>query len=237
MTKRIAVIDFPPKGKETSWFVVNDRARKGDGGLVRCINEHGFEAWLIDYKSLDANRFDPNGFLAVFYASGWTQIRHPEKRNENPDTKEINPSLLAACEVYDKSIEAKTPVVAFTHGSQILTFYTGGNYFNLSEKRAIIHRGYKEASDSAKSHWLLNEPQELPPKSITAREHREYRIDLRGSQFQPLVNPDDISTGPAIAVHKNPDITAILLMIHPEYDKNLSAYKLMDNIFAKIGEG
>ncbi len=237
MSKKIAIIDFPKEGEETSWFVVKDIARKGDGGLVGCINDHGFESKLIDYRSLNSNKFDPNEFLAVFYASGWTHIKDPKKKEINSHTREINHALLPACEIYDKCVESETPIVAFTHGSEVLAFYTGGNYSPLKGEmqRKKVYKEYVADMQLPANHWLFNHPNNIFPGDIKARECRDYKIDLERSDFKALLWPEDKLLGPVIAVHKkDSDITAVLLMIHPEYDKNLSAYNLMGNIFAKI---
>ncbi|MCK5283663.1 MAG: hypothetical protein KAK00_09745 [Nanoarchaeota archaeon] len=235
MNRRIAVIDFPQKDNKTSWFVVNDsKNTDGKGGLVKRIEEHGFKPELIDYRTLDSNNLNPADFAAVFYASGYNHIRDTEKEKEDAQTREINPALKPTCEVYDKCIDEKIPVVGFTHGSEVLAFYTGGDYSKLPEerKRFDVHAGYKLTNlPVADKNWLLKD---VNIKDLAAREYRRYKSKLEGSPFNPLVYPYFKSAGPSIAVHEDPAIMAVLFMMHPEYDKDLSAYKLMENVFAKI---
>lgn len=236
MAGRIAVIDFPPKGKKTSYFVVNDKQHlSGDGGLVGRVREHDYQPILMDYRELNPSEFDPNKFLAVFYASGWTPIRDEEAKKKDEKTRKINPRLVAACEIYGKCIEARIPIFAFTHGSEILAFHTGGNYFELKEerKRFGVHAGYQAAHALVNMHWLFKN---IPIEKLVCREYRGYGIDVEGSQFEAYVNPYFKEAGPAIAIHRDPVSTAVLFMIHPEYDRDLSAYRLMDNVFAQIAE-
>lgn len=235
MTKKIAVIDFPPEGKDTSFFVNN--GAEGPSGLVARIKEQGFSPDLMAYHSLDLDKFDPQDYSAIFFASGFTQIRDYE---DGPKSKKTNPALEDACVIYCMGIEEDVPVVAFPHGSQVLAFYSGGDYFKLGEKRTRKEPfgKYSLADDDSKDHWLLkNLTAEDLDSNQFAREYREYGVNLEEEEFRALVNPDSQSTGPAIAIHADPNVTAVLFMIHPEYDKNLPAYRLMDNVFEKIRNG
>jgi len=238
MTKRIAVIDFPPEGGKTSWFVVNDA--EGKGGLVARIEEHDFGADLIDFRTLTEYPINPEEYAAVFFASGFTQIRDYA---DGLDSREINPDLKAACDLYDRAVGENIPVTAFTHGSQILAFYKGGNYFKLKERnlkertRKDPFGKYKLASSNARSHWIFDG---IAGKEWRAgefsREYRAYGVELYEKFFRPLLLPDDPSTGPAIAVHEDPAKFVVLFMMHPEYYRNLPGHKLMGNVLTRIGE-
>lgn len=233
MSGKIAVIDFPDEGKETSWFVVNDaNTSRGKGGLVACVKNHNFEPELVRYDQIP-QEFDPEQYSAVFFASGYTTIR---ANPENKDDRDINPKLKRACEIYGKCIEAGKMVIAWTHSGQILTFHTGGDYFKLRKERQRLglNMNYYPADEQSSKHWLLKEPNEISINDLTAREYRKYGTDSKNSDFTPLVLTHVKSAGPAIAVHRNSDIDAVLLFMHPEFDKNLSAYGLMENIFARV---
>jgi|TARA_B100001964_G_scaffold2977_1_gene3338 hypothetical protein len=65
MAKKIAVIDFPLGENVTSHFVGN--GAEGQGGLVTKIEENGFEADLINYKTLSSNPINPGDYAAVFF--------------------------------------------------------------------------------------------------------------------------------------------------------------------------
>jgi len=232
MTNKIAVIDFPPEGKTTSYFVVN--GAEGPGGLVSRIKDHGFVPELVAYNSPDLRNVDPRGYAAVFFASGFTQIRDYA---DGPNSKEINPDLEGACEIYDECVEGDVPVGALIHGSQVIAFHKGGNYSKLNEKRTRLapYGKYSLAFEDAKDHWLLKDiPEEVLQTEEFAREFREYRFHLENTPFRALVYPDDRSTGPAIAVHEDPNIDVVLFMIQSDFNEGLPAYKLMENVFDRI---
>jgi len=233
MTEKIAIIDFPPGKNSTSFFVVN--GAEGNGGLVARIVEQGFEPKLIDYRGLDSLHVNPEDYAAVFFASGFTEIR-----DYSPDDpKKINPDLELTCNLYDECINSDIPVVAFPHGGQIAAVHTGGDFYPLDEERKRMEPfgGYTPASEDALNHWLLeNVSRRVLQSEGFTREYREYGINLTRSDFNPLVLPDDESAGPAIAIHKDPTKFAVLLMMHPEYNKNLPAYQIMENVFSRIGE-
>ena len=46
--------------------------------------------------------------------------------------------------------------------------------------------------------------------------------------------PDDATTGPAIAIGTKEASKVVLLNIHPEFDKNLPAYQIWENILESI---
>lgn len=241
MSKPIAVIDFVPEGEKTSYFAVNDFSRKKNGGLIARIKEHGFNPEWMDYRELDVKKFDPEKFLAIFYASGLTYIKDPKKRKLDETTRKINETLLPACKIYDTCVEAKKLIVGFTHGSEVIVFYKGGDYFDL-KKHGLNYRdevkklgGYSLGYEETLQHWLLDDiaEKDLMSKEFT-RECRGYGVDLKGSPFKALVYPDIKESGPAIIIPKDGTIDVVLFMIHPEYYRDLKAYQMMENIFNRL---
>lgn len=230
MKSKILVVDFD------SYFTINDRIRKGNGGLFGSIKDNGFEPSLAYYLEINHKEFDPEKYSAVFFSSGMCAIRDQEALKLDKKTRKMNSDLNEVCSIYDICIEADKPVISLTHGSQILSFYTGGMIEELPEKehRKIYHAAYEGATKESKSHWLFNNPKKIEIEHLVAREYRTYKTDLRGSDFDPLVYPLTKVNDPAIAIHKNPEKKVVLFFIHPEYDEELSAYSLLENVFHNI---